>query len=238
MAPSAVDLNCDMGESFGVYQLGCDEEIVQFVSSANIACGWHAGDPLVMDRTVALAAAGGLAIGADPGLPDLAGFGRRAMALAPDETGSGVLYQIGALAAFCRKYGVQLKHVKPHGSLYNLAGRDRATALAIAGAVKAFDPALILVTRAGSELAKAGREYGLRVAGEVFADRACNSDGSLVPRRLAGSVLADSESVVPRVVRMVREGRVAAVDGQDIPVRADTVCVHGDTPGPRRWRRG
>ncbi|HUW65378.1 MAG TPA: 5-oxoprolinase subunit PxpA [Spirochaetia bacterium] len=230
MADLTVDLNCDMGESFGVYKLGCDEEIVKFVSSANIACGWHAGDPRVMDHTVALAAARGVGVGAHPGLPDLAGFGRRNMDLAPQEIQTGVLYQIGALQAFCRKHGVRLGHVKAHGSLYNLASVHRETALAIVEAVRSFDPALVLVAPAGSEMYLAARQCGLTVAGEVFADRAYNPDGSLVPRRQEGAVIHDPETVAQRVVDMIREKCVRAIDGRRIPMKVDTVCVHGDNP--------
>lgn len=230
MADLAVDLNCDMGESFGVYKLGCDEEIVKFISSANIACGWHAADPLVMDHTVALAAAHGVAVGAHPGLPDLAGFGRRNMDLAPREIQTGVLYQLGALHAFCRKHGVRLGHVKAHGSLYNVASVHRETALAVVEAVRSFDPALVLVAPAASEMYLAARQCGLTVACEVFADRAYNPDGSLVSRSREGAVIHDPETVAQRVVEMIRGRCVRAIDGREIPMKVDTVCVHGDTP--------
>lgn len=226
----AIDLNCDMGESFGAYTIGRDAEIINYVSSANIACGFHAGDPQVMHRTVALAAAHGVAVGAHVGFPDLVGFGRRAMMLSPEEVRAAVLYQLGALAAFCRAGGVSLHHVKPHGAMYNMAVGDRALAEAIAGAVAAFDPGLILYALPGSALGQAGEGAGLAVAYETFADRAFNRDGSLVSRNQPGALITDPELAVRRVIRMVREGLVEAIAGEDIPVRFSTICVHGDGP--------
>lgn len=226
-----VDLNADMGEAFGAYRLGDDAELMKHITSANVACGLHAGDPVVMARTVALAAQAGVGVGAHPGYPDLQGFGRRAMAMSPDEVEAFVMYQVGALWAFCRAAGVALRHVKAHGALYNQAVHDAALADAIARAVARVDGGLVLVGLAGSELLRAGERAGLRVASEVFADRGYNPDGSLVPRGRPGAIINDPDAVAARVLRMVREGRVTASDGSDLEVRADTVCFHGDTPG-------
>jgi 5-oxoprolinase (ATP-hydrolysing) subunit A len=228
--PQSVDLNCDLGESFGAWTLGHDAEVMASITSANIACGYHAGDPGVMRRTVRLARDAGVAIGAHPGLPDLAGFGRRDMHVSADEVTGMVLYQVGALAAIARAEGVTLQHVKPHGALYNVAARDRVLAEAIADAVRVFDPSLVLFGLAGSALVAAGEALGLRVAAEVFADRAYRADGSLVPRGTPGAVIADPAQVAARAVEMVRYGRVTATTGERVTLRADTICVHGDTP--------
>jgi UPF0271 protein len=225
-----LDLNCDMGESFGAWTLGQDEALLDLVTSANIACGLHAGDPTVMARTVRNALARGVALGAHPSLPDLQGFGRRTMAVTPEEARDLVLYQIGALAAFARAAGGALRHVKPHGALYNMAAQDPALAQAIAGAVRAFDPDLVLVGLAGSRLVEAGTALGLRCASEVFADRGYEADGSLTPRSRPGAMVEDEDEAVARVVRMVREGVVRCRTGEDVPVVADTVCLHGDQP--------
>jgi len=227
----SVDLNCDMGESFGVYTLGCDEEIIKYVSSVNIACGFHAGDPAVMQTTTRLAKEYGKAVGAHPGFPDLSGFGRRNLAMSPEEVRAALLYQIGALNAFCRAAGVTLRHVKPHGALYNLAAEDRKLAEAVALSIKAFDPELILVGLAGSQLIEAGQAVGLPVAREVFADRGYHADGSLVSRRGPQGVIHDPELVTARIVRLVREGKVTASNGADISLAFETICLHGDTPG-------
>ena len=224
-----VDLNCDMGEGFGVYELGSDEEIMPYVSSANIACGLHAGDPAHMRRTVRLAESVGAAIGAHPGLPDMTGFGRREMMVSLDEARDCVVYQIGALQAFTKAR--KLQHVKPHGALYNMGLRNEELASAVAGAVKEVDPDLILVGMAGSSWITAGRELGLPVACEVFADRAVNPDGTLVSRSHPGALITDPEAAAARVLRMITEGRVTAINGQDIEMRGDTICLHGDTPG-------
>lgn len=232
-----VDLNADVGESFGVYQLGRDEELIGQVTSVNVACGLHAGDPMVMRRTVTLARRWGVAVGAHPGYPDLQGFGRRQLSLSPEEVEAFVIYQVGALWGFCRAAGVPLQHVKPHGALYNLAARDADAADAIARAVAQVDPGLVLVGLAGSELLRAGERVGLRVASEVFGDRAYNPDGTLVPRTHRGAVIQDPEVVADRVLRMVTEGRVTAADGSEVQVRVDTVCFHGDTPGAVRLVR-
>jgi len=228
--PKSVDLNADVGESFGAWRLGNDEELMRYTTSVNIACGLHAGDPVVMKKTVALAARHGNSVGAHPGYPDLQGFGRRVMAMSPEELKSCVIYQVGALMAFCRAEGVRLAHVKPHGAMYNLAAESAGAALAIAQAVKAVDSGLVLLGPAGSELLRAGRAVGLRCACEVFADRAYNRDGSLVARGLPGSLIHDPDEACARAVRMVTEGLVAAVTGEDLPVIVDSVCVHGDNP--------
>ncbi len=225
-----IDLNCDMGESFGRYTLGDDAAMLDVVTSANIACGLHAGDPLVMQATVALAVRKGIAVGAHPGYPDLQGFGRRAMALSPAELEAAVLYQIGALAGFARASGVPLVHVKPHGALYNVAARDQAVAEAIVRAVAAFDPGLIVVTLPNSALLYAARAAGLRVAREGFADRAYREDGSLVPRTEPGAVIHDPAQATARAIRMVMQGEVEAITGKIVPLHIDTLCIHGDTP--------
>ncbi|MEE8637143.1 MAG: 5-oxoprolinase subunit PxpA [Dehalococcoidia bacterium] len=224
-----VDLNCDMGEAFGVYRLGFDERIMPHISSANIACGFHAGDPVCMRRTVRLAEEAGVAIGAHPGLPDLLGFGRREMMVSPDELRDYVTYQIGALQAFTR--AKKLQHVKVHGALYNMGARNEGLARAVAEAVREVDPELILVGMAGSAWIKVGRELGLRVACEGFADRSLNPDGTLVPRSQPGAIIADVEEVIARVLRIVTEGKVLAINGEEIDMAADTICLHSDTPG-------
>jgi 5-oxoprolinase (ATP-hydrolysing) subunit A len=226
-----VDLNCDLGESFGVYAIGDDAGVMPYITSANVACGFHGGDPAVMRRTVRLAREHGVSVGAHPGFQDLAGFGRREMRLAAQEVEDLVLYQIGALETIARSEGVRLAHVKPHGALYNMAARDRGMADAIARAVRACDPSLVLFVLPGSEMQKAGEAAGLAVAPEGFADRAYEPDGSLAPRGRPGSVLHDPEAVVARAVRLATDGVVTATDGRDIPMRIATLCVHGDTPG-------
>lgn len=226
-----IDINSDMGESFGAYTLGHDEALMRAITSANIACGFHAGDPSVMRRTVRLAREAGVAIGAHPGFPDLVGFGRRDLHVTPAEAEDFILYQIGALAAMAAAEGLRLQHVKPHGALFNMAVRDAALAGAIARAVAAFDRSLILFGLPGSEILAAGRKEGLRVAAEVFADRAYEPDGSLASRRKPGSVIHDPGTVVDRAVRLITQGTVVATNGVVLPLEADTICVHGDTPG-------
>ena len=226
----AIDLNCDLGESFGAWQMGQDEAVLGFITSANIACGFHAGDASIMRRTVLAAVARGVAIGAHPSLPDLQGFGRREMQISADEVHALVLYQIGALSAFARAAGSALAHVKPHGALYNMAARDSGLADAIANAVRAFDVGLILVGLADSELTRAGARAGLRVAHEAFADRRYRSDGSLVPRRESGAVIHDLDAAVAQALGIAARGKVQADDGSSIDLRADTICVHGDRP--------
>lgn len=223
-----VDLNSDLGESFGSYKIGMDDEIIKLVTSVNIACGCHAGDPVVMDKTVGLAAQAGIGIGAHPGYPDLQGFGRRALNMKPDDVYDYVMFQVGALNAFCKKHGVRMQHVKPHGALYNTAAKDYKLALAIANAVKDIDKDLILMGLAGSESIKAAEDVGLKTASEVFADRAYEEDGSLRARTFPDAMIEDEDECAKRVIRMIKEGKVTAVTGRDIDIKADSVCVHGD----------
>ncbi len=232
-----VDLNADVGESFGIYKLGLDEQVMGAITSANIACGFHAGDPMVMKQTVDLALAHHVGIGAHPGYPDLQGFGRRNMSVKPEEVEVMVIYQVGALKAFVEGRGARLQHVKAHGSMYNMAAKDRDLADAIAHGVKAAAPEAILLGLANSELIRAGKRLGLRVAQEVFADRAYNPDGSLVPRGEPGAMVHDPEIALPRVTRMVTEGKVTTITGEDIPLKADSICVHGDNPKALRFTR-
>lgn len=225
-----VDLNSDIGESFGNYKLGLDEEVVKHISSANIACGWHAGDPMVMEKTVEMAVREGVGLGAHPGYPDLLGFGRREMKVTPAEAKNYIKYQIGALWAFAQGKGVRLQHVKPHGAFYNMAAKDKDLARAIAEGIYEVDKDLILVGLANGELVQAGREVGLKVANEVFADRAYNPDGTLVSRKQEGAVIHDTDLAIARVLRMVEEGKVETIYGEDIAIQADSICVHGDNP--------
>lgn len=226
----AIDLNSDMGEGFGAYTFGADESLLEYISSANIACGGHAGDPNVMDETVRLVKEKGVAIGAHPGFPDIAGFGRRMIAFSPEEIYRLVIQQIGGLQAFCQVHGMTMQHVKPHGALYNLAARDAETARAIARAIYDLDSSLILFGLAGSELVHAGRETGLRIASEVFADRTYQPDGSLTPRTEANAMIGSAEEAVQQVQQMVEDGVIKAVTGELVTMEADTVCVHGDGP--------
>lgn len=225
-----IDLNCDVGESFGPYRLGHDEWIMPWITSANIACGYHAGDPLVMERTVQLAVQHNVAIGAHPGFPDLAGFGRRPMQLRPEEIETIVLYQVGALAAFARAAGRPLVHVKPHGALYNMACTDIEIARAIARGVARAGGELILVGLAGSALLQAAQEIGLPSAREGFADRAYEADGSLRPRRLPGAVIEDPETAAAQALRIARDGVALTPEGQTVAMEVDTLCLHGDNP--------
>ncbi len=226
-----IDLNADVGESFGAYTIGHDRGLMASISSANVAAGFHAGDPSVLRTTIRLARAHGVAVGAHPGFPDRAGFGRREMQVTPQEAEDLVLYQVAAVAGVAASEGVRLQHVKPHGALFNQAVRDCELALAIARAVAAVDRSLILFGLPGSEILSAGRSCGLRVAAEAFADRAYEPDGSLVSRKKAGAVLTDLDAVVARAIRMVRDKAVVAADGSLLPLEADTICVHSDTPG-------
>lgn len=223
-----IDLNCDLGESYGAWSMGDDAAVLAVVSSANIACGFHAGDPDTMRRTVQLAAARGVAIGAHPSLPDLQGFGRREMAISADEAQALVLYQTGALSAFAQSEGVRLHHVKPHGALYNMAARDRALADAIAAAIAAFDRSLILVGLAGSASLAAGRAAGLTVAAEAFCDRRYRADGSLTPRRETGAVIHDIDEAVAQGLSIALHGTATDADGNPVAIAADTLCIHGD----------
>jgi UPF0271 protein len=224
----SIDLNCDLGESFGAYTIGSDEAVIPFITSANVACGFHAGDPLVMEKTVRLCKTAGVAVGAHPGFPDLIGFGRRNLAANPHEVKAYVLYQVGALAAFCKSVDVPLRHVKPHGALYNMAGKDPKLADAISEAIALADKNLILLALSGSEMIGSAKRFGLRCASEVFADRAYEEDGSLVLRSKPGSMIVDEELAIARVVRMAKTGVVESVSGKDIPIAAQSVCVHGD----------
>lgn len=223
-----VDLNCDLGESFGSYTIGNDDQVIPLITSANVACGYHASDPVVMDQTLSMAKEAGIRIGAHPGFPDLMGFGRRNLSVSPTEAKAYVLYQLGALDAFCRVHGMKMQHVKPHGALYNMAAKDYELSRAICEGIREFDPQLIVLALSGGELARAAEDMGLRTALEVFADRAYEEDGSLVNRRKAGAMITDEDQAVARVVRMVKEKKVTAVTGKDIPIQADSVCVHGD----------
>ena len=224
----SVDLNCDLGESFGAYRIGMDEAVIPLITSANVACGFHAGDPAVMHRTVRLCKRYGTAVGAHPGYPDLVGFGRRAMSVSPEQTADDLVYQIGALKAFCDLEEIPLHHVKLHGALYNQAAKDPALAAAVCQAVRAVDPGLKLLAQGGTAMQAAAERAGIPFICEVFADRAYQPDGLLVPRGTEGAVITDENLAVSRVIRMIREHKVQALDGTDTPVRADSVCVHGD----------
>jgi UPF0271 protein len=226
-----IDINSDVGESFGAYSIGHDAGLMRSITSANVAAGFHAGDPSVLRETIRLAKAKGVAVGAHPGFPDLVGFGRRELNVTPKEAEDFVLYQIAAVAGVAATEGVTIQHVKPHGALFNMAVRNAELSAAIARAVAAFDKSLILFGLPGSEILAAGRSAGLRVAAEVFADRAYEPDGSLASRRKPGSVIHDAEKVVERAVRMATERSVVAIDGTVVPLEVDTICVHGDTPG-------
>lgn len=225
-----IDINCDMGESFGIYGLGEDEKIIPYITSANIACGFHGGDPVVMEKTVRLAKSHNVAVGAHPGYPDLIGFGRRKIDTVRGEIKNYVLYQIGAIAAFAGAAGVELQHVKLHGALYNLAARDERAAAEVIEAVKSYDPDLCLFCPAGSMIVEMARGAGLKVAREAFADRAYTGDGQLAPRNVRGAVIHDPRKVRERVLKLVKTGIVVSLDGDDIELDADSLCVHGDTP--------
>ena len=227
---NTIDLNADMGESFGAWTMGLDTQLLPAISSANIACGWHAGDPGVMQATAAAALAAGVAIGAHPGYPDLAGFGRRSMALSPDEAYSAILYQAGALRAFAEAAGGRLSHVKPHGALYNDAAVNPALAKSIARAVKALGGGVYLVGLPDCELSKAAAELGLKYAREFFADRAYDESGRLVPRSKPGAVIHDRNLAVSRTLAAIRTGTVPSISGKAIPACFDTICLHGDNP--------
>ena len=224
-----IDFNCDMGESFGMYKLGYDEEVIRYITSANIACGFHAGDPMWMRTTVEMAEKHGVGVGAQPSFPDLMGFGRRNMMVSPEEARNDVTYQIGALQAFATNG--KLQHVKPHGAMYNMAVADLTLARAICQAVKDVDPDMIVVALAGTDWVDLAAEMGLRVAREAFADRAFTAQGTLVPRAQPGSVIHDVDAVVERSVKMVTEGKVTAITGEEVEFQADSLCLHGDTPG-------
>ena len=226
----AVDVNADLGESFGSYTLGNDREVLGLITSANVACGMHAGDPRVMDATVRASRDMGVSVGAHPGFPDRVGFGRRTLDATPTEIETDVLYQIGALSAFVVANGVEMQHVKAHGALYNLAVAKPEAAAAIARAVARYNRHLIFVAPVGSALERAGMEAGLSVAREAFADRSYNADATLVSRQVPGAVISDPRLAADRALRMVRERRVSTVDGDSISIEVDTLCVHGDNP--------
>lgn len=223
-----VDINCDMGESFGAYAMGNDRDILNYISSANIACGFHAGDPATMRKTVRMALEKGVAIGAHPGLPDLVGFGRRNMDISPQEAYDMVAYQIGALQAFVQAEGGTMQHVKPHGALYNMAATRAPLAEAIAEAIYRVNPGLVLFGLSGSELVSAGERIGLKTAHEVFADRTYQQDGTLTPRTQPDAMITDTDQSLQQVVRMVKDGKVQSRQGVDVSIKADTICIHGD----------
>jgi UPF0271 protein len=226
-----IDLNADVGESFGAWRMGNDEELIGLVSSVNVACGFHAGDPLVIEATVRFAAAARVAVGAHPGYPDLQGFGRRAVALPPAELEAVILYQVAALAGIARAEGTALRHVKAHGALYNQAARDATIARPIARAIRRLSADLVFVGLAGSMMLEVARDEGLRVAEEAFADRGYLADGSLVPRDQPGALLRGPNETAEQAMSIARDGRVRTVDGDWLDLHADTICLHGDTPG-------
>ena len=225
-----VDLNCDMGESFGAYHIGADDEVFPFITSANVACGFHGGDPTVMRLTLAKARERGVAVGAHPGFPDLIGFGRRNLDVTAEDAYDLVVYQVGALMGFARAAGMELQHVKPHGALYNMAAANQKLSAAIARAVRDVDRQLVLFGLPGSHLISEGEAAGLTTAGEAFADRNYMNDGSLVSRRRPDAQVHDADEAVQRAIRMVRDGKVRSVEGNDVPLRVDTICLHGDGP--------
>jgi UPF0271 protein len=233
-----IDINCDMGESFGPWQMGTDAEVLPHITSANIACGAHAGDPSVMRRTVRMARAAAVRVGAHPGFADLQGFGRREMKVDPAELEDSLIAQIGALIAIAQAEGAPLQHVKAHGALYNMAAREPALAAAIARAIAACGANLIMFGLPNSPMIEAGKAAGLRVAAEGFADRSYEEDASLTPRSRPGAVIHDPDAVVLRALRMVRDGIVLTSGGREVPLAVDTICLHGDTPGaPELARR-
>lgn len=227
----SIDLNCDMGEGFGVYSLGYDEEAMPHVSSINVACGFHASDPSNMWKTIRLAKKYGVAVGAHPAFPDLVGFGRRSMAASMEEIKADVIYQVGALWAFCQAEGIKMQHVKVHGAMYNQAEKDINVAIAIAEAIKTIDPNLYMLCLGNSTMVEGAKQAGVKYVEEAFADRAYTAQGTLVPRKQAGSVIHDVNLVADRVLLMVKNKQVTAIDGSVIPISAQTICVHGDTPG-------
>lgn len=225
-----VDLNSDMGEGFADYKLGEDAALLDIVTSANIACGWHAGDPLIMNTTVKEALRKGVAVGAHPGFPDLMGFGRRSLDVSPKEAAFYTLYQTGALSAFSSLHGGELQHIKLHGALYNMTSVSELLSEAITDAIQAWNPSIILMGLSGSLFLKKAEEKGLKTAHEVFADRAYNRDGTLVSRKQPGALITDPKAAVERVLQMVLEKKVKAITGELISIQADSICVHGDNP--------
>ncbi|MEW8972987.1 MAG: 5-oxoprolinase subunit PxpA [Tissierellaceae bacterium] len=225
-----VDLNSDIGESFGNYVLGLDKEVIKHVTSVNIACGWHAGDPVIMEDTVKEAVKNNVSIGAHPGYPDLMGFGRRNMDISPKEARAYMIYQLGALNAFAAANDIKIQHMKLHGAFYNTASGNPKLAEEVINGILDVDKNIILLALSGSYIARRAQEKGLRVAQEVFADRAYNSDGTLVSRKLPGAVIHDSKEAISRIKKMVLEGKINTIDGKEIPIVADSICVHGDNP--------
>jgi 5-oxoprolinase (ATP-hydrolysing) subunit A len=227
----SIDLNCDMGESFGAWKMGHDDEVLPFITSANIACGFHGGDPTVMRETVQAAIGNGVALGAHPGLPDLVGFGRRKIDVSPQDAYDMVVVQVGALAGVAASQGGRLNHVKAHGALYNMAVKNEELARAIAQAVYDVDRSLVFFALASSALVEAAKRAGLQVAEEVFADRSYQSDGTLTSRLQPNAMIVDIDVSIRQVLRMIREEKIRTVQGSDIDVRPDTLCIHGDQPG-------
>ena len=230
MPSYVIDINSDLGESYGAFRIGADAELFPLISSANVACGFHGGDPKTIDATIKAASAHGVRVGAHPSYPDLVGFGRRAMAATPEEIYADHIYQLGAVDAFCRVNGVEMQHVKTHGALNNVAMKDRATADAIVAAVKAYNPALPIFVLPHTEMEKAALAAGLPVVREAFADRAYNADATLVSRSLPGAMITDPADAAARMVRLVTEKKLTTIDGDDLTIDADTICVHSDTP--------
>ncbi len=223
-----IDLNCDLGESFGRYTLGMDEEVIPYISSANIACGYHASDPVIMEKTVQMAKANGVHVGAHTGFPDLLGFGRRNMTLSPKEAKTYTMYQIGALEGFCRAGGVSLYHVKPHGAFYNMAAKDYDLACAICEGIAAIDDNIVLLGLSNSQMEKAAKTIGITFKHEVFADRAYEDDATLVARSKPGAMIEDEELAINRVIRIIKKGTITSINGKEIEIKADSVCIHGD----------
>lgn len=225
-----IDINCDMGESFGVYKLGIDEEVIKYVSSVNIACGFHAGDPNVMDETVRIAKLHGVGVGVHPGFPDLIGFGRRNMDISRKDLMNLIIYQIGALDIFCKKHDVPMQHIKPHGELNNMADNDNELATAIVDAVLTVKPNLPIFVKPNTQLHKVAKEKGLPFIKELFVDRAYNKDLTLVSRKNEGALITDPQIAADRVVKMIKEGKITTITGEEVAVEGETFCVHGDTP--------
>lgn len=225
-----IDLNSDLGEGFGSYRIGNDEDIIKTVSSINIACGWHAGDPLIMDQTIALSKKYGVKVGAHPGYPDLLGFGRRDIKISLKEARAYLLYQLGALDAFARSHDIDIQHVKLHGAFYNMTSKDKDMAKVLIEALRKYNERIFFLCLSGSNFAHVAKEEGAFLAQEVFADRAYNEDGSLVPRSQKGAVIEDEEEAIKRTVKMVQEGLVETITGKAIPIAVDSICVHGDNP--------
>ena len=228
---TTIDINCDMGESYGAWKMGADVEVMPFISSANIACGFHGGDPATIRQTVKLAVDHGVAVGAHPSLPDLPGFGRRVMKISPQDMYDLVVYQAGAVEAFARAAGVKLHHVKCHGALYNMAATDEALAEAMVRAVKDLGGGVILYALSNSKMMQVAKQKGIAAAGEVFADRGYADDGTLWPRGKPGAMIEDANVATARALEMVEKGYVTALSGKPVPVSADTLCLHGDQPG-------